>query len=181
MLLFFILDGSGIQQLQPSRDCCEGVLAFNWIWSGKSLYWSCCISCASALRAASWNACSTLMASLALDSNDAMPPFKLHHWCSCFVVTFHSRHATKNINEDKFQNSRQRTWPSLPRPKTQASSSRPRTYASQMSKPMPRTLYPQELFKDFYKLKVSPLITLFCINYTSFTSPFNAATKPCCN
>ena len=27
-----------IQQLQPSRVCCDGVVAFSCIWSGKSLY-----------------------------------------------------------------------------------------------------------------------------------------------
>ena len=73
-------------------------MAFNWIWSGKSLYWSCCISCASALRAASWNACSTLIASFALDSNDAMPPFMVHHCCSCFVVTFHNIQSISEIS-----------------------------------------------------------------------------------
>jgi len=85
--VWLYVDMSCIQQLQPSRGCWDGVLAFRCIWSGKSLYWSCCSSCASALRAASWNACSTLIASFALDSNDAMLPFRLHHWCSCFVVT----------------------------------------------------------------------------------------------
>ena len=86
-----------IQQPQPSRVCCDGVVAFSCIWSGKSLYWSCCSSCASALRAASWNACSTLIASFALDSNDATPPLRLHHWCSCFVVTLYWTTWTVNL------------------------------------------------------------------------------------
>jgi len=60
-----------------------------------------------------------------------------------------------------------RTGPSLPRPRTSSSWSRPR----------PRTLHPQGLFKDFDRFNVSSFITLFYVNYVISSLPYSVIRK----
>ena len=72
------------------------------------------------------------------------------HECAPVSMTLYA-HICRDINKDKSQNPRPRTWPSLPRPRTWASWSRP------------RTLFPQGLFKDLCRIKVLSFITLFYV------------------
>ena len=78
---------------------------------------------------------------------------------------------SRDVNKDKFQNPRPRNWPSLPRPRPRTwascSKARPRTYAFQLSRPRPRTLFPQGLFR----LNVSLFITLVYIDVRYTSSP----------